>query len=258
VQITVEQNAECPVVDVSGRLDVPAAGLLRTALLKAAAEQPEAVLCDLTRARADRLALPVFLTVADELRAWPSCPLVLVAPDELRAALERLGIERRLVVVASRVDAARALTARPPAARAVLGLLPTRTAPAQARSFLRTCLEKWHATDGTDVDGDSAALVLDELVTNAVLHGRTPIEVLVGLRGTAVRVAVADLSPDAPRRRAAAEEEENGRGLALVDALACRWGVLPRQARGKVVWAVLPGRVVSPCEPGTPDPATFP
>lgn len=252
MKITVEQNGERPVVDVSGRLDVPGAGLLRTALLKAAAEQPDAVLCDLTGARADQLALPVFLTVADELQAWPSCPLVLVVPDdELRGALERLGIDRRLVVVPSRADAGRSLSSRPPAVRAVLGLAPTLTAPAQARSFLRTCLTRWTATDAANVDG--AELVLDELVTNAVLHSRTPVEVLVGLRGNALRVAVADLSADAPRPRSAAEEEENGRGLALVDALASRWGVLPRPARGKVVWAVLPAKAVPAPEPQAPD-----
>jgi hypothetical protein len=31
----------------------------------------------------------------------------------------------------------------------------------------------------------------------------------------------------------------SGRGLALVDALADRWGVEPRGAVGKTVWALL-------------------
>ncbi|HYJ75004.1 MAG TPA: ATP-binding protein [Kineosporiaceae bacterium] len=243
MEITVEHYGERPVVDVAGRLDAAAAGPLRTALLEAAAEQPEAVLCDLTGASADPLALPVFLTVADELQAWPSCSLVLVVPDGgLRGALERLGVGRRVVIARSRRDAAQALSPRPSAVRAALGLAPTRTAPAQARSFLRTCLARWSRGNGTDVDGDAAALVLDELVTNAVLHSRTPVEVLVGLRGHALRIAVADRSPVSPRHRAAGDEEENGRGLALVEALAGRWGVLPRPAEGKIVWAVLPGK----------------
>jgi anti-sigma regulatory factor (Ser/Thr protein kinase)/anti-anti-sigma regulatory factor len=242
VEITVGQHGDRPVVDVSGVLDVAAAGQLRAALLKAAADQPEAVLCDLTHVRAERLALPVFLNAADEIRAWPSCPLVLVVPGEaLRAALERLGVDRRVLVVRSAGDVDAALTARPPAARAVLRLPSTRSTPGRARSFLRTCLRAWHADDAAEVDLEGAVLVLGELVTNAVVHAGTPVEVLVSLRGSVLRVAVADQSPGEPRLRAAANDEENGRGLELVEALAWRWGVLPRGSGGKVVWAVVPG-----------------
>src|SRR3954464_12668665 len=88
MRISVEQDDDRPVVGVSGLLDLPAAARLRIALLKAAAEQPEAVICDLTGVRAQQLALSVFLTVADEVGSWPSCPVVLVVPDHsLRSAL---------------------------------------------------------------------------------------------------------------------------------------------------------------------------
>jgi anti-anti-sigma regulatory factor len=240
MEITVEQDDDRPVVTVDGLLDARSAGQLRTALLKAAAEQPEAVLCDLTGARAEQLALPVFLTVAHEIGAWPSCPLVLVVPDEaLRTALELLGIDRRMVVVPLRAQAGPALRARPPAARAMLRLPPVRSAPAQARSFLGSCLRTWNVSGGPTLDDDGAALVLDELVTNAVLHAGTPVDVLVGLRGNLLRVAVADRSDVEISRRMATDDEENGRGLALVEALTQRWGVLPRRFSGKVVWALL-------------------
>ena len=73
-------------------------------------------------------------------------------------------------------------------------------------------------------DDDVAALVLDELVTNAVLHAGTRIDVLVGLRGNMLRVAVADRSDGGIRRRSADDDEENGRGLALVEALTSAGG----------------------------------
>jgi CBS domain-containing protein len=240
MDITVEQDDERPVVDAVGLLDLLAAGPLRISLLKAAAEQPEAVVCDLTRARAEQLALSVFLSVADEIEAWPSCPVVLVVPDEaLRSALERMGIDRRMVIVRLRADAGPALRRRPPAARATLRLPPVLGAPAQARTFLGSCLRTWNVSGGPVVDDDGAALVLGELVTNAVLHAGTPVDVLVGLRENVLRVAVADRSDVEISRRAATDDEENGRGLALVDALAQRWGVFPRRFGGKVVWALL-------------------
>jgi hypothetical protein len=60
--------------------------------------------------------------------------------------------------------------------------------------------------------------------------------VLVRLMPGTVRVAVMDTS-DAPlARRAAAEEDVSGRGLALVESLARRWGVDPVAGGGKAVW----------------------
>jgi anti-sigma regulatory factor (Ser/Thr protein kinase) len=127
--------------------------------------------------------------------------------------------------------------------RATVRMLPTPSAPARARSFLHRCLRSWRAADGPDVDGDAAALVVDELVTNAVLHAGTPLDLLVDLREQALVVAVADGSSSMPGARVAAADAESGRGLALVAAIAHRWGVRPRQEGGKVVWVELQGPV---------------
>ena len=130
------------------------------------------------------------------------------------------------------------------AARATVRMPATPLAAARARSFLRSCLRRWRVGQRCDtvnaVDADSAVLVVDELVTNAVLHARTVLDVVVQLRPHALLVAVADSSPEAPDPRAATTDAENGRGLALVGAVARSWGVLPRGS-GKVVWAVLDG-----------------
>jgi anti-sigma regulatory factor (Ser/Thr protein kinase) len=86
---------------------------------------------------------------------------------------------------------------------------------------------------------DEAVLITSELVTNAVLHGRSAVAVTVVVTTTAaggvLRVAVDD---DNSRHPAVKEEDAaalDGRGLHIVDALADRWGVSDRGV-GKTVW----------------------
>jgi hypothetical protein len=68
-----------------------------------------------------------------------------------------------------------------------------------------------------------------------VLHARTDIELLVRLRPRGVRIEVHDGSPAAPVVRRYDDDAMTGRGLALVDELARRWGV-ERTPGGKAVW----------------------
>ncbi|NIZ89509.1 ATP-binding protein [Kineococcus rubinsiae] len=96
-------------------------------------------------------------------------------------------------------------------------------------------------------------LLTSELVANAVLHGGAPpqgavgdpgapdegsVEVHVSGAAGAVRVAVHDGNPEPPQLRHVGAEATGGRGVALVDALASRWGhaPLPPPAVGKAVW----------------------
>ena len=82
---------------------------------------------------------------------------------------------------------------------------------------------------------DDALLLASELVTNAVLHGRSEVCVEVTPRGGGVRIAVLD---ENSRHPVPVPEDPNaldGRGLALVDALAESWGVEERPM-GKAVW----------------------
>jgi anti-sigma regulatory factor (Ser/Thr protein kinase) len=82
---------------------------------------------------------------------------------------------------------------------------------------------------------DTAALLVSEVATNAVLHayGReVRVRVLGGAR---LRVEVFDGSPVLPVQRHAAPGAEGGRGMALVEALAVRWGVEARPT-GKTFW----------------------
>ncbi|WP_079035275.1 extracellular solute-binding protein [Streptomyces hirsutus] len=81
-----------------------------------------------------------------------------------------------------------------------------------------------------------------ELAANAALHGCVPGRDFAlflacdDVRGV-IRIEVSDTHPDPPAPTAAAADEEHGRGLALVDALATLWGVTGRIGPGKTVWA---------------------
>lgn len=103
-----------------------------------------------------------------------------------------------------------------------------------ARTAVRDRLAAWNL-DGL---ADIAALLVSELVTNALRHATGPIGVRL-VRPEAIDgvllVEVSDPLPDPPRERVAALEDESGRGLQLVAYAARRWGTRPG-ATGKTVW----------------------
>ncbi|MFI1965514.1 ATP-binding protein [Streptomyces pathocidini] len=123
-----------------------------------------------------------------------------------------------------------------PAARFAM---PANTsAVARARQQVLATVRSW----GGGLDGETAdtlELIVSELVTNAVVHGGDGrVAVALCLDGNLLRVSAYDGSPRPPLFRAAKDDEETGRGLALVDALAFRHGWEPTP-RGKRCWAEL-------------------
>ena len=84
---------------------------------------------------------------------------------------------------------------------------------------------------------DTAELLVSECVTNAVRHAETGGEVRLSRSGDGVRVEVADEGGGRPVLRHPRPHELHGRGLALLGALAARWGIEGDDAaRGKTVW----------------------
>ncbi|MFC4503406.1 MULTISPECIES: ATP-binding protein [Streptomyces] len=108
-----------------------------------------------------------------------------------------------------------------------------------ARRLVRVALTAW----GLDDLADDGALIVSELVSNSVQHAQSHfIRVTVTRPGvTRVRIGVVDKSERAPVCRKPAEEDESGRGLVLVRALAKDWGA-DRLPWGKRVWAELRGK----------------
>ena len=148
---------------------------------------------------------------------------------------------------------------------------PDPAAAREAREFVAATCRQWHRTD----DLDTVTLLTSELVTNGVLHARTPVAVSLhdDDRGLRVEVHDSDPQPPTPRGRrlnlladideilsrlddtltlrtldergttlavGAAGAIGAGRGLLLVEALADEWGV-ECAADGKAVWFRLVG-----------------
>lgn len=102
----------------------------------------------------------------------------------------------------------------------------------RARRALSMSLSGW----GWDGDSaDVAVLLTSELVTNAIRHGNSPILLRAGLVHGRLRVEVVDHAVDGVAIRRAQDEDEDGRGLQLVDVLADSWGWSPIR-NGKHVW----------------------
>lgn len=147
-------------------------------------------------------------------------------------------------------------------------LLPTPTAAGEARRFVAAKLDGW----GLAALRSEVELLTSELVTNAVLHARTPISVMIAVAEGCVEVDVMDSNRRPPVTRAHREDlladldvllakgetvsggdpvgvydrdpsmvvgEAGsilaGRGLLLVNAMSDEWGVEER-ADGKSVW----------------------
>jgi anti-sigma regulatory factor (Ser/Thr protein kinase) len=117
----------------------------------------------------------------------------------------------------------------------------TRRGARLARLLAAHQLTEWGRPRGTEAH-DTAVLVVAELAANAVLHGRVPgRDFALALsfeegRGV-VRTEVTDTHPALPARMAPGPDEDGGRGLLLVDALAVDWGARDRLGPGKTVWA---------------------
>ncbi|MCU1459246.1 MAG: hypothetical protein JWL73_3338 [Actinomycetia bacterium] len=98
------------------------------------------------------------------------------------------------------------------------------TSPAVARRFVGDVLSRF----GADPESiATASLLTSELVTNSVVHARSPVRVSVGRRGRSVRVGVTDFVPGDIEPRPIDPERPNGRGLLLVSMLATSWSVEP-------------------------------
>ncbi|MGW0839964.1 ATP-binding protein [Streptomyces sp. NPDC002787] len=117
-------------------------------------------------------------------------------------------------------------------------------AVAQARRVTRTQLTGWALCEDTC---DTAALVVSELVTNAIVHtASTQIVCELHDGDDLVRIAVRDegCAPGEPHPSPQRPEEEHGRGLLLIESLCRSWGAQP-VGLGLLVWADVPRALVA-------------
>ena len=150
-------------------------------------------------------------------------------PEELVAAMLPDGPDDDVAILVARVD--------PPSGEESLShrLESQDTAVAEARHLVTAYLGGKAMPPGLLAD---AALATSELVTNAILHGRPPIELRLRIEGADVLIEVRDRATYQPRKLRPDEDDEHGRGLQIVAALSTRWGTRPTE-HGKAVWCVL-------------------
>ncbi|MFJ7495180.1 ATP-binding protein [Streptomyces sp. NPDC097727] len=121
----------------------------------------------------------------------------------------------------------------------------------EARGFVRDRLCDWGLADLSD----DLVLITSELVTNALVHAGSEVDLRLRVLGDRVRLEVWDSGGDplVPSASSLTDEgcarAEHGRGLFLVDALADTWHTSPN-GRGRTVWLEMdiPGAASGPAE----------
>ncbi|GAC1517676.1 MAG: ATP-binding protein [Acidimicrobiales bacterium] len=109
----------------------------------------------------------------------------------------------------------------------------------EARHFVADLIERWHGP----IDVSDAELLTSEVVTNAVIHGRSDLVLAVRYdpATNTVTIEVYDRGSDLPDPRPDDPQATSGRGLAIVGQVADDWGVTDMAGDGKVVWFALKG-----------------
>lgn len=135
----------------------------------------------------------------------------------------------------ARLSAFGGLSAGDPAATVQVELPATVESPRLARRVIGAACDRWGT--GPDVRG-GAELAVSELVTNAVIHARTPVLLLAEYDGHNLTIAVGDGDAKMPTVAPPSLLREEGRGMSIVDQLGATWGV-QRTVLGKTVWVSL-------------------
>jgi AraC-like DNA-binding protein/anti-sigma regulatory factor (Ser/Thr protein kinase)/catechol 2,3-dioxygenase-like lactoylglutathione lyase family enzyme len=222
------------VVSAHGRVTPSTMRELRDDLAKLLADGVP-VLLDVADLHLDWAPAPeVFVSAVTAAGGWPLARLVLFSGDG--HTVERLQACRvpDSVPLARTVDAATALVGtRPAQLSCSADLPPVPSSVRRARQFLRDACARWGVAERDDM-----AVVVTELVTNAVEHAGTPLRLRLVLDRSVLRVSVRDRRPG-PLPDPAEPNGPRGHGLRAVARLSRTWGVL-LDGDGKAVWAHVP------------------
>lgn len=228
------------VLSVGGALDGSTYRELRDTIIKAALDEPRAVIVDVTDLEVSaESAWCVFTSARWHVSIWPDVPLILVCRNARgRDAIRRNGITRYVPLYAtmdSAHAAARSAGLEPQRRRARAHLPGVHSSLRRARQLVAEWLTDWSQADVIPV----AAIVVDVLVENVLEHTFSAPRLIVESRDDAVTIAVSDDS-----RAPAVRHEDPHRGgdtvsgLAVIAALTRAWGSTPTST-GKTVWAVI-------------------
>jgi anti-sigma regulatory factor (Ser/Thr protein kinase) len=249
-QISVTADGDGTVIDlaVRGAWNPLLGAAVALEIGRCLAESPAAIIIDAAGVEdpaAGSLAVWLSATQA-AASADPPARLALCLPggSALAGRLRHSGIQRYLPLFGTPPEAREALTGSRPLTDVVrLRLPPSPVSPSVARNLVGGACQAWNL--GALLHPGRA--VLSELVTNAVEHARTEIEVSLSRRGRALHLAVRDHDPTPPRIIDPCPVDpdlplnERGHGLRVVHADSVAWGAIPT-VDGKLVWATVRDR----------------
>ncbi|MBU2666930.1 hypothetical protein KOI35_25795 [Actinoplanes bogorensis] len=226
-------------VHLDGALSAATVPEVGTAIAKAAAECPSAVIVDLAGLchDADPL-LSVFATMTHDAQLHWGVPVLLCeAADGVREGLDAF----RTYVALYEDSSLASLAVHANVPRWIRRHLPPdRGSAAVARNVIGEACLTW----GLAELRSSARLVANELAANAIVHAGGEFDLTVVHTGRYLRIAVQDGSttmprlPGEPAATSTLMRPGSGRGLRIVAASSTHWGATP-VAGGKIVWALL-------------------
>jgi hypothetical protein len=226
------------VLTINGVLDSSTYLKLRDAVIKAALDEPRAVLVDINGLDVPASsAWSVFTSARWHISAWPDVPIILVcARAGRRAAIKRHGVTRHVPVCATVEAAIATLTDRARTRRRARTELPGSFAALhKARTFVAEWLGASSHTELIPV----VTVIVNIFVENVLQHTTSaPVLVLESDRAT-VTISVQDgSSTPAARHEDPDRSGDKVSGLAIVSSVCRAWGSIPMPT-GKTVWAVV-------------------
>ena len=239
IRVDVDRQDEVSILVADGVLDSSTYRNFRDTVIKAALDEPRAVLVDVNALSVPSAsAWSVFTSIRWHVNIWPDVPILLVcANTRTRRAITRIGVARYVPVYATRESAQDAVgeLSLHVRRRARARLPATTTSARLARAVVHEWLTTWAKSDLIPV----ASTVATVFVENVLEHTESAPVLIVETYQDTVTVAVEDDS-----QRPATRHEDASRGggivsgLSIVSALSRAWGSTPTPS-GKTVWAVV-------------------
>lgn len=237
LEVRVDRADGVMVVSPTGVLDSSTYLRVRDELVKAGADEPDAVLADV-----DALEVPapsawsVLTSARWILGRWPGTALCASTTDpSKRHQLHRNGVGRYVPVYDSLDTALSAIRRgehREYRRHATAKLSRDITDPARARRLVADWLVDWSRPEYVDV----AKIVVTTLVENVLRHTQSAPSLRLEMHRDIVTVAVGDMSTQPAVRHEAAGGTSRLSGLGMLSSLSRAWGSTPTPD-GKVVWA---------------------
>ncbi|OBJ05544.1 sulfate transporter [Mycobacterium alsense] len=239
LRIDAAPQRDVPILVMDGVLDGSTYRTVRDTVIKAALDEPRAVVVDVNGlSMPSASAWTVFTSARWHVSVWPDVPILLVCGEPaVRRAIASGGMTRYVPVYPTRLLALDAVDGRPlPVRRRARTELPAAgVSIGVARALVTNWLTQWRKHELVPV----AATVATALVENVLDHTQSAPVLIVERYRESITIAVEDCSGRLPGRHEDADRgPEVVSGLAMVSALCRAWGAIPTSS-GKTVWALV-------------------